>query len=58
MDDVGTSTIQPVVEEFHPSRSEKNIQIPEVGQMHHSQRIPVPQHQFNIDNEALMLHEE
>lgn len=63
MDDVDTSTnqnqpVQLVAEELHLNGSERNIQIPEVGQMHHSEHNLVSRHHFNIENEALILHGE
>lgn len=37
-------------EEFHPSESERNIQIPLKGQLRCSERAPVPQRHFDIEN--------
>ena len=42
-------------EEFHPSGSERNVNIPEEGQLRRSVRTPVPRRRFDIESEALIL---
>ena len=42
-------------EELHPSGSERNVNIPEEGQLRRSVRTPVPRRRFDIESEALML---
>ena len=42
-------------EEFHPSGSERNVNIPKEGQLRRSERTLVPRRHFVIESEASML---
>ena len=42
-------------EKFHPNGSERNVNIPEEGQLRRSECTLVPRRRFDIESEALML---
>lgn len=45
-------------EEFHPSGSERNIQISNERPLHSSDRTPVPRHCFDMETRAIVFQKE